>query len=140
MSNRGLTRNRSANDQCGTILSDTTDETAYFEDTDRDEKTWLKGKVLVGLAPCRLKSAECKKKGRAVPSDLVQTVEFVGDVRYGCCNDCHVQGDKEDGEDEGNDDESEFETVWVVGRCNPCYLLQVLGSLGRGIFCLHIVR
>lgn len=106
---RILAGNRSANDQRSTILRNTTNQAAELEDTNSDEETWLKVEILIGLAPCRLEGADGEEEGRAVPSHLVQTMEFICDAGYCRCHNSHIEGDKEDREDQGEDDECELE-------------------------------
>lgn len=117
MSSRRHTSNRSTNDQCSTVLSNTTDQAAQLKNPNSYKETWLQREVFVGLAPSRLKGADSEEEGRTVPTHLVQTVKLVGDARYCRCNDCHVESDEENGEDEGDDDESELKCVGVIGGC-----------------------
>ncbi len=74
-------------------------------------------KVFIDFAPCRLEGAKGEKEGRAVPSYLIQTVEFICDMWYCRCNDCHVESDKEDGENEGDDDGCKLKCTRVIGGC-----------------------
>ena len=109
MSRRILTCYRSANDQRSTILSNTTNQAAELEDTNSNKETGLQVEILVGLPPGRLEGTDGEEEGRAIPSHLVQTVELVCDTGYCRCNDRHIERDKKDREDKGNDDECKFE-------------------------------
>lgn len=109
MSRRILACYRSTNDQSNTILSNATNQAAELEDTNGDEETWLQMEILVGLPPGRLEGADGEEEGRAIPSHLVQTMEFVCDAGYCRCNDRHIERNKKDREDKGNDDECKFE-------------------------------
>ena len=68
-------------------MRDAADEGAEFEDGDAGEEHPFGGVEGVDSAVEKLGSAACYHVGTCVPADVVDGVEYIGDLRDGCCDD-----------------------------------------------------
>jgi hypothetical protein len=69
----------------------TTDQTAYFEDENTQEKDGLYRKILVRFSPYRLCGSQRKEHGRPIPAHICEAVEIIGDRRDGGGDDSLAQ-------------------------------------------------
>ena len=94
-----------------TIPCQTAYQTAGFKDPKGEKERQLGREQAVELAPCRLEASQCQEKCRAIPADIIKTVEVVGNSRYRRSDNGEVQSNQEHGEDQGKDYASELDTI-----------------------------
>lgn len=68
-------------------MSNTTDQTTNFKNEDGGQEGSFEGNVLVDFAPLGLECAEGKEVRGAVPRNVVELLEVIGDFGDGGCDD-----------------------------------------------------
>lgn len=134
--------NRATDNQGGAVLGDATDQAADLKDEDGQEKGDFEREVLVRLAPGGLEGAESEEEGTAIPSNVVDAVELVGDGGDGCGDDGHVKGDEENARNERDDDKEQLELGGIVLRGNAVQrnVLLLVDGIGRRAGAHRLVR
>lgn len=124
-----------SNDEGGAGGGNPADKTADLEDEDGQKKAEFEWEILVCLAPSTLKCSQGQEEAGAVPADLIERMELLRDARNGGGDDGHVQGDEEDGDDQGQENAYQPQTCGighaVVGRGRGLSVELLLGRRQR---------
>ena len=89
--------NGSPSDQHDTVLRCAADCTSDLEEDDAREEDGLSGEEGVDATVQQDEAAGCEHVSGAIPPDILDAVELVGDGRNRRSQDCPVQRDQEDG-------------------------------------------
>lgn len=69
----------------------TTNKTAQFEYENWSQERNLQREILVAFTPGRLESSHCQEEGRAIPTNKIEAVKLICDLRNGRGHNGHIK-------------------------------------------------